>query len=233
MTKIRLNPGAIFAIGYAVGAAAGIGLTFTSLKRKFKKEKDFEVEEIRTVYRNHREKVRKKVEEITGKPSSGRYPWIDEPVNHPEDHPHEFDMKSFKKEADDIAKDHRYTTSVPKDKPILEETKPDIDENEDVDVPIYTISPSDFNADNGYAKVFLTYFSDGALVDDAGDEVSIVPGAGYSACNIPREIVDDIGKYEEDIIHCRDENLEVDYEITADPRRYFDLPKRSEVKYEE
>lgn len=230
MTKIRLNPGAIFAIGYAVGTAAGIGLTFTSLKRKFKKEKEFEVEEIRTVYRNHREKVRKKVEEIIDKPSSGRYPWIDEPVEKVEEHPKEFEMASFKKSAEEIAKNHKYTSQEPKDRPIVEEVD---EETEDDVIPIYIITPSDFAADNGYAKVYLSYFSDGALVDDAGDEVSIVPGSGYSACDIPREIVDDIGKYEEDIIHCRDENMEVDYEITADPRRYFDLPKRSEVKYEE
>ena len=69
--------------------------------------------------------------------ASGRYPWIDEPVEKVEEHPKEFEMASFKKSAEEIAKNHKYTSQEPKDRPIVEEVD---EETEDDVIPIYIIT---------------------------------------------------------------------------------------------
>lgn len=81
---------------------------------------------------------------------------------------------------------------------------------------IYIIEPEEFG-EAGYPQVFLTHYADGILADDYDeiiDDPEEVVGYGYQ---------DHIGEYEADVLHVRNDDLECDYEITRDLRKYEDV----------
>lgn len=88
---------------------------------------------------------------------------------------------------------------------------------EDVRAP-YTISPDMFGEIHQHNLVNLTYYEDGALVDDETDEriddIENTVGEGFEK---------HFGVYEEDVMHVRNEELMVDYEIVFDHRNYSDV----------
>lgn len=82
----------------------------------------------------------------------------------------------------------------------------------------YTISPDQFGEIHQYNLVNLTYYEDGALVDDETDEriddIENTVGEGFEQ---------HFGVYEDDVVHVRNEELMVDYEIVFDHRNYSDV----------
>ena len=81
----------------------------------------------------------------------------------------------------------------------------------------YVISPDDFDENNSYDRIGLTYYADGTVVDDCDDildddEIDV---------QIGRDWVNSFGEYEDDdVIHVRNEQSKTDYEIVRDPRKY-------------
>lgn len=80
------------------------------------------------------------------------------------------------------------------------------------------IEPEEFGDIEGYDIIYLTYYAgDGYLADDHDELVeNIEEKVGWENLN-------QIGKYEEGIIHVRNYTLEVDYEISLDERNYLDV----------
>ena len=72
------------------------------------------------------------------------------------------------------------------------------------------IEPGEFGEVDYYEQVYLTYYSNGVITNDiSGDVVTDIDeliGVGS---------LDDIGKYEDDILHVRNDELEIYFEITA------------------
>lgn len=85
----------------------------------------------------------------------------------------------------------------------------------------YVISPDEFD-ENGYQTVSLTYYADGVVEDDfydVLDDEEIEEKVG-------RDSLNHFGEYEEDSVFVRNDELETDYEILRDSRRYADIPKQ-------
>ena len=90
------------------------------------------------------------------------------------------------------------------------------DEDMEYDDP-YVISPDDFDENDSYDRIGLTYYSDGTVVDDCDevlddDEIDV---------QIGRDWINSFGEYgDDDVIHVRNEQSKTDYEIVRDPRKY-------------
>lgn len=112
-------------------------------------------------------------------------------------------LKVFSTERTDYTQFWKGDDSDKKDSPLKKEAK------------ISIISPEEFG-EMGYQTINLTYFADGVLVDDRygvmeEDELEMAVG---------RDSLSHFGDYEEDSVHVRNEQREIDYEILLDPRTY-------------
>lgn len=116
-------------------------------------------------------------------------------------------LKSFK----DLAK--RYGSQE------LEEEEREIVE-EVIDSRPYVISPEEFGENSDYELITLTYFEDGILTEDDGDELveNVEEIVGFASLNA-------FGRYEDDCVHVRNDRLKCDYEIIKDPRKFSDVMK--------
>lgn len=102
-----------------------------------------------------------------------------------------------------------------------EDEDEEYDEEEDGDVFIepYVISPEEYD-ENGYDTTTLILYEDGVLENSETGEI------------IDEENIDELigmhsletfGKYEEDSVFVRNENLKTDFEILKDVRRYSEV----------
>lgn len=83
----------------------------------------------------------------------------------------------------------------------------------------YVISPEEFD-EKGYDVSSLRYYSDGVLVDEAGDIVDDVDSV------VGSDSLTRFGEYEPDSVFVRDDRLEIDYEILLDARSYAESVKK-------
>lgn len=85
----------------------------------------------------------------------------------------------------------------------------------------YVISPNEYEADNGYEQISLTYYADNTLADEDDhvmDEEEIERTVG--ADSLTR-----FGEYEDDTVFVRNDALQCEYEIMLDERTYFEVVK--------
>lgn len=92
------------------------------------------------------------------------------------------------------------------------------DESMEYDDP-YVISPDDFDENDSYDKISLTYYADKVVEDDYGeildnDDIDIQVG---------HDCFMHFGDYTDDVVHVRNEQRKTDYEITRDPRTYYEV----------
>lgn len=79
----------------------------------------------------------------------------------------------------------------------------------------YTISYEEFG-ENDYETVGMTYYADKVLVEDITDEV-VDDVDGTIGCDSLLRF----GEYEEDMLYVRNDELQVDYEISLSSRSYY------------
>ena len=85
----------------------------------------------------------------------------------------------------------------------------------------YVISPYDFGELDGYRQISLTYYADDILEDDDGEIVNDVDELiGVGSLNT-------FGEYEDDSVFVRNEQLRVDFEILRDYRTYSEATGNS------
>jgi hypothetical protein len=91
----------------------------------------------------------------------------------------------------------------------------------------YVITPEDFRCSPpGYNAQALDYFADGVLADSWGVELSIEDTIG-------EEALDHFGDDVDDLVYVRNEQKEVDYEVSRDPREYHEAyPSKSGPYYD-
>ena len=94
-----------------------------------------------------------------------------------------------------------------------------IEEKEDDDDMIepYVIVPEEFD-ENGYETVTLFYYADGVLA--YGDNNEVVEDVGELVCE---DFADHFGEYEDDSVFVRNDNLETDFEILRDNRKFSEV----------
>lgn len=90
------------------------------------------------------------------------------------------------------------------------------EEGEDMNKP-YVISPEEFDENDDYETVSLTYYNDGVLADTITDE----------EIEDPEEMVGEFeshfGEFEDDSVFVRNDQLRCDYEILKDDRNFSDV----------
>lgn len=96
----------------------------------------------------------------------------------------------------------------------------DNDKEDDSMTAPYVIAPDEFN-DLGYEMVFLSLYADGIVAYD--DDNSFMDEDDVEMLLGGEENLSQMGKYEPDILHIRNENEYTDYEITRDLRRYSEV----------
>lgn len=100
---------------------------------------------------------------------------------------------------------------------LADEANENTEEKEASAVEPYVITPEEFGDADGYDAMCLNYYADEILADDWGETVKN-----------PDEVVGwdwltHFGDYEEDVVHVRNDKLKMDYEITRDPRKYYEV----------
>ena len=82
----------------------------------------------------------------------------------------------------------------------------------------YSISPDEFEKDNGYSAIDLTYYSgDGVLADDEDEIIEDIEGT------VGKDFMNHFGDYEDDSVFIRNDNLKTDYEILKDNRSFHEI----------
>lgn len=101
--------------------------------------------------------------------------------------------------------------------------KPHVEEEEanDVEEFIHVIDPDDFEEDEDYDSVSLTYYADGILADDMDERIEDVDDT------VGPDFADHFGEYEDDAVFIKNDKRKTYYEILRDERRY------AEVVYED
>lgn len=176
---------------FAVGAAIGSVTTWKFVETKYKKIANEEIASVKETFsRGHRIEV---------KP-------VDEVANVEED-------KEYTPTEEDLAKlKDTIATNGYRDYSTKKEKKEDVD----VDTP-YVISPEEFDENDDYDTVSLTYYSDGVLADEQGNIIEDVDSL------VGKDSLNHFGEYEDDSVFVRNDRLMTDYEILADTQRYVDI----------
>lgn len=81
----------------------------------------------------------------------------------------------------------------------------------------YIISPEEYGELDDYAKLGLTYYSDGTLADDEDEIVDDIDET------VGSDFAEYFGDYEDDSVFVRNDRLKCDYEILRDNRSYADV----------
>jgi len=88
---------------------------------------------------------------------------------------------------------------------------------------IYLISPQSFR-ESMYECKSLLYYSDGILADDDNNVIHTPSEV------IGDEALDAFGRYEDDCVYVRDDNIQIDYEIIKDTRKFEDVLAQANKK---
>ena len=81
----------------------------------------------------------------------------------------------------------------------------------------YIIRPEEYGELHAYETLSLNYYADGVLTDELDNPVEDVESL------VPADFADHFGEYEDDVVHVRNDNLECDYEILRDLRKFTDV----------
>lgn len=178
---------------FAAGAAVGSVVTWKLVKTKYEQIANEEIESVKEVFsRGHRAEANP----------------VDEAADDEEDYePTEEEKKEYVGMVDSNGY-RNYSTK--------KEVKREEKEDEEVDKP-YVISPDEFDENDDYDTVSLTYYEDGVLtdeqnnvIDDVEDLIGIDPAKHF-------------GEFEDDSVFVRDDARRTDYEILADSRKFSEL----------
>lgn len=81
----------------------------------------------------------------------------------------------------------------------------------------YVIPPADFDTEDDYDVISLTYYADGVLADEQNNPIEDVDRL------VGRDSLTHFGEYEEDAVHVRNDEMRCDFEILRDLSKYSDV----------
>lgn len=102
----------------------------------------------------------------------------------------------------------------------MEEVEEEIANGEWGDKDVYEpfiIRPDEYGELHAYETLSLNYYADGVLTDELDNPIEDVESL------VPADFADHFGEYEDDVVHVRNDNLECDYEILRDLRKFTDV----------
>lgn len=206
-----------FILGVLIGAAAGIGGTYIYMQRKLADTITDAVDQIKAHYESERVSVE------------------------PDDHDPPVEDKSEVVHEKSCDSDHKFTQDNYKDytkcRPVPFRVDTEIHENEDDEVEAetlvkmgeeenlepYSIPPEEFDSDNGYKKIMLTWYEKNkVLAYDNNPRITIDPDNYATTVGDFENHFDD---WERDTVYMRNEVEEIDYEIDACLTNYDEMIK--------
>ena len=81
----------------------------------------------------------------------------------------------------------------------------------------YIIRPEEYGELHAYETLSLNYYADGVLTDELDNPIEDVESL------VPADFADHFGEYDDNVVHVRNDNLECDYEILRDLRKFTDV----------
>lgn len=207
-----------FVIGLAIGALGGIGGTYVYLMRK-------QVETLAEVTDQLREYYSK------NPPEKKDIPVQDDATVEVSEAAHEKSCASDHKFTQDAYKDYTKCRPVPfrvdtevhenEDGELESETLVKMGEEEKTEP--YSIPPEDFDSDNGYKKIMLTWYEKNhVLAYDNNPRITIDPDIWAITVG---DFQNHFNDWEKDTVYMRDDVEEIDYEIDACITDYDEMIK--------
>lgn len=205
---------------FTAGAAIGSVVTWKVIKTKYEQISKEEIESVREEYQRLTKIMRMEIDAC--RKATAAHTKVDNAVDEDDDdadvdYPEDDDRDFTEKEKEQVEYykiTSRYRGSYNENNEIKEEGE----ENGDDEVPYingpYVITPEDFaSSPPGYNCCPLDYYKDGVLADGWGIQMDVEETIG-------EEALDHFGEYVDDVVYVRNERLELDYEVTRDPRTY-------------
>lgn len=205
----------IFAGGILVGAAA----IYFAIKTKYEKLAENEIKEMREYYKDKNEKEVEIIERNAVQRHEHEKAVAEAEKQEEFDKEHEKELEEYREIVSQYAHPEYADALVRKrELQIKESEKEEENMTEGFAQPYYIIKPDQYG-EKDYEPATLTWYADGVLTDEFDnviDEDEIEERIGMEA-------LVNIGAYEDGLIHVRNDDLEIDYEIQEDPRRYADI----------
>lgn len=205
-----MNKAIIFSIGMAAGGGIGTGMTILILKRKLVRQKDAEVEEVRAYYKQKIEELKAQIPKKEAEKA---------PENE------EKEQKSEEKLSQKVGLAERNTAEIGHKKvqsEFVDYTKFSKIQNnytgnnakELFNYP-HEITEDEFDNEEGYDKVILTYYENDDIMADINDRVSEYTVEDFGFENLSDFNFDNL-KY------LRNEKSKTDFKIIYEPTMSYD-----------
>ena len=206
-----MNKKLLGTIIFAAGAAIGSVATLFVVKKKYEQIAQEEIDSVKEEY-NRLIKMRKKeISAVRNVINANKHDDNEtEEAETDEDSGYEQMMIDYS----NITKNYRSSEDNDDcDKENDEKGEEEVKDEVRLDNGPYVITPEEFGNETQYSAQPLDYFSDGVLADGWGVQLDIDDTIGEEALN-------HFGDYVDDVVHVRNDQNEIDYEVTRDPRTY-------------
>ena len=216
MNRDMLIKAFIFTSGVAIGSV----VTWKVIKTKYEQISKEEIESVREEYQRLTKIMRMEIDAC--RKATAAHTKVDDAVDEDDDegdadYPDDDDRDFTEKEKEQVEYykiTSRYRGSYEENNENNEEGEEDGDDEVPYINGPYVITPEDFASNPpGYNCCPLDYYKDGVLADGWGVPMDIEETIG-------EEALDHFGEYVDDVVYVRNERLELDYEVTRDPRTY-------------
>ena len=202
---------------FTAGAAIGSVVTWKVIKTKYEQISKEEIESVREEYQRLTKIMRMEIDacrKATAAHTKDEDTVDNDYDDNDDDYPEDDDRDFTEKEKEQI----EYYKITSRYRGSYTENNEEGGENGDDEVPYingpYVITPDEFaSSPPGYNACPLDYYKDGILADGWGVQMDIEETIG-------EEALEHFGEYVDDIVYVRNERLELDYEVTQDPRTY-------------
>lgn len=218
MNRNTLVKAFIFVAGAAIGSVA----TWKVVKTKYEQITQEEIKSVKEEYGRLTTLMRMEIDacrRATNAHTSDETEVEDDTEDSEDEYPDD-DDREFTEDERQQVEYYKLTSKYRSNNDGENDEEGDGSGNDDDDLPFingpYVISPEEFSSSPpGYSAQPLDYFTDGILADGWGVKLDIEDTIG-------EEALDHFGEYVDDIVYVRNERLEIDYEVTKDPRTYYE-----------
>lgn len=207
-----------FVIGLAIGALGGIGGTYIYLMRK-------QVETLAEVTDQLKEYYSQNPPEKKDIPvQDGTTVGVSEAVHEKScDSEHKFTQDAYKDYTKCRPVPFRVDTEVHENEDGELESETLVKMGEEENTEPYSVSPDEFDSDNGYKKIMLTWYEKNrVLAYDNNPRITIDPEVWAVTVG---NFEDHFNDWEKDTVYMRDDVEEIDYEIDACITDYDEMIK--------
>lgn len=179
---------------FLVGVGIGTAVTYKLISDKFKQMADDEINDVVEYYKNKEKELSEKT-----KKKNSRKKDLQEEIN---EH-----IENIQESIDDLEVEEDIS-----DAEFEEKEKIEAEEG----VAPYVITPEELGNIYGYDVKEWTLYADDVLLDENESVVD-------DEQNIIGDALRHFGEYEDDVVCARNENLQCDYEIVKDSRKYDEV----------